>query len=76
MQLIEQKKHNTNNSFGLQELKVDVQEAGRITGKARKEIESKIGRKIAEKTNYKNLTNNIIIARTIEEGKLNGENRK
>lgn len=48
--------HNTNNSFGLEELKNDVQEAGNITGKARKEIESKIGRKVAEKTNYKNLT--------------------
>ena len=48
--------HNTNHSFGLQELKDDVQEAGKITGKARKEIEGKIGRKVAEKTNYKNLT--------------------
>ena len=31
--------HNTNNSFGLDELKDDVQEAGKITGKARREIE-------------------------------------
>ena len=30
---------------------------GKITGKARKEIEEKIGRKIANKNNYKNLTN-------------------
>ena len=30
--------HNTNNSFGLKELKDDVQEAGKITGKARSEI--------------------------------------
>lgn len=52
--------HNTNNSFGLEELKDDVQEAGKITGKARKEIEEKIGKKIAEKTNYTNLTNNQI----------------
>ena len=52
--------HNTNNSFGLEELKDDVQEAGKITGKARKEIEGKIGRKVAEKTNYKNLTQNDI----------------
>lgn len=37
--------HNTNNSFGLEELKDDVQEAGKITGKDRKEIEEKIGRK-------------------------------
>ena len=48
--------HNTNNSFGIDELKDDVQEAGKITGKARKEIEEKIGKKIAEKTNYNNLT--------------------
>lgn len=50
--------HNTNNSFGLEELKDDVQEAGKITGKARREIEGKIGKKVAEKTNYKNLTKN------------------
>lgn len=48
--------HNTNNSFGLEELKDDVQEAGKITGKARKEIEGKIGKKVVEKTNYKHLT--------------------
>lgn len=50
--------HNTNNSFGLEELKDDVKEAGKITGKARREIEGKIGKKVAEKTNYKNLTKN------------------
>ena len=48
--------HNTNNSFGLDELKDDVQVAGKITGKARREIEEKIGKKVAEKTNYNNLT--------------------
>ena len=48
--------HNTNNSFGLEELRDDVQEAGKITGKARKEIEDKIGKKVAEKTNYNSLT--------------------
>lgn len=48
--------HNTNNSFGLEELKEDVQEAGKITGKARNEIEEKIGKKVAEKTNYNSLT--------------------
>ena len=48
--------HNTNNSFGLEELKDDVQEAGKITGKARREIEEKIGKKVVEKTNYKELT--------------------
>ena len=48
--------HNTNNSFGLEELKDDVQEAGKITGKARKEIEDKIGKKVVESANYKELT--------------------
>lgn len=50
--------HNTNNSFGLEELKDDVQEAGKITGKARKEIEEKIKKKVADETNYENLTKN------------------
>lgn len=50
--------HNMNDSFGVEELKVDVQEAGKITGKTRKEIEEKMGKKIAEKTNYKRLTTN------------------
>ena len=48
--------HNTNNSIGIDELKDDVQEAGKITGKARKEIEKKIGKKVAEETNYNSLT--------------------
>lgn len=48
--------HNTNNSFGIDELKDDVQEAGKITGKARKELEKKIGKKVAEETNYNSLT--------------------
>ena len=48
--------HNTNNSFGIDELKDDVQESGKITGKARKEIEKKIGKKVAEETNYNSLT--------------------
>lgn len=52
--------HNVNNSFGVEELKDDVQEAGKITGNTRKEIEKKIGKKIVEKTNYKNLTDNGI----------------
>lgn len=51
--------HNTNDSFGLEELKEDVKQAGKITGKARKEIEDKIGKKIANKSNYKKLTDNI-----------------
>ena len=48
--------HNTNNSFGLEELKDDVKEAGKITGNARREIEDKIGKKVLDKSNYKKLT--------------------
>lgn len=48
--------HNVNNSFGLEELQDDVKEAGKITGKAREEIEDKIGKKIVEKINYQELT--------------------
>ena len=63
--------HNTNNSFGLKELRDDVQEAGKITGKAREEIEEKIGKKIAEKTNYINLTDNQIKQIPNKENKKN-----
>lgn len=52
--------HNLNDSIGFEELKDDVQEAGKITGKARKEIEEKIGRNIADKSNYNNLTQKSI----------------
>ena len=62
--------HNTNNSFGLEKLKDDVQEAGKITGEARKEIERKIGKKVAEKSNYKNLMN------FESKGLLNNRNNK
>ena len=47
---------NVNNSYGLNELKVDVGKAGRITGKAREDIEKEIGKKVADSTNYKTLT--------------------
>lgn len=52
--------HNSNNSLGLEELKNDVQEAGKITGKARIEIEKKISKKVADKNNYKKLANENI----------------
>jgi len=52
--------HNTKNSFGINELKGDVQEAGKITGRARKEIEEKIGKNVVEKINYKNLTKDSV----------------
>lgn len=47
--------HNINDSQGFSELKDDVKEAGKISGNARKEIESKIGKKVVDGTNYKNL---------------------
>lgn len=47
--------HNINDSHGFSELKDDVKEAGKISGNARKEIESKIGKKVVDSTNYKNL---------------------
>lgn len=50
--------HHTNQSYGSEELKDDVLKAGKISGRARTEIEKEIGRKIADKTNYINLTNN------------------
>ena len=63
--------HTTNNSFGLEELKDDVQETGKITGKARRDIEEKIGKKVAEKTNYRNLTQNgLKQIKNKEEGEL------
>ena len=49
--------HHKNNSYGVKELKDDVVRAGKITGKTRKDIEQEIGKKVVDKTNYKNLTN-------------------
>lgn len=49
--------HHKNNSYGLEKLKDDVVRAGKITGKTRKDIEQEIGKKVVDKTNYKNLTN-------------------
>lgn len=50
--------HHKNNSYGVAKLKNDVAKAGRITGKARRDIEQEMGRKVAEKTNYNGLTSN------------------
>lgn len=52
--------HLKNNSYGVEKLKDDVTKAGKITGKARKDIEKEIGGKIANKSNYKTLTNKQI----------------
>lgn len=48
--------HNVNNSYGLSELKIDVSKAGKITGKAREDIEKEIGKKVVDSTNYEALT--------------------
>ena len=48
--------HHTNHTYGVSNLKEDVAKAGKITGKARKEIEKEIGRKVANKINYEKLT--------------------
>ena len=50
--------HDINESFGVDKLKEDVQVSGNIEGKARKEIEEKIGKKIANKNNHIQLTEN------------------
>lgn len=50
--------HKSNNTQGRSNLKKDVLEAGKITGKTRKEIENKIGKKIVSKENYLDLENN------------------
>ena len=49
--------HHKNHSYGLDELKVDVIKAGKITGKTRENIEQEIERKVVDKTNYRNFTN-------------------
>lgn len=50
--------HQVNDSIGVENLKEDVKVAGKISGEARKSIEEKIGRKVAQSTNYKELTQN------------------
>lgn len=49
--------HDINNSKGIDKLKTDVIKSGRIAGEARERIEKEIGKKIATKENYKELTN-------------------
>lgn len=52
--------HDINNSKGIDNLKTDVIKSGRIAGEARERIEKEIGKKIATKENYKELTNREI----------------
>lgn len=49
--------HDINNSKGIDNLKTDVIKSGKIAGEARARIEKEIGKKIATKENYKELTN-------------------
>ena len=44
--------HQKNDSFGMQELKNDVRDAGRVTKKAREEAEALLGEPIVTKNNY------------------------
>lgn len=44
--------HQKNDSFGMQELKSDVRDAGRVTKKAREEAEALLGEPIVTKNNY------------------------
>lgn len=49
--------HDINDSKGIDNLKTDVIKSGKIAGEARERIEKEIGKKIATKENYKELTN-------------------
>ena len=51
--------HKTNNSHGLNELKVDAKDGGEIASITRKNIESKIGKKIVSPNNALNIKKKI-----------------
>lgn len=48
--------HDINNSQGVNNLKTDVIKSGKVAGEARERIEKEIGKRIATKENYKELT--------------------
>jgi hypothetical protein len=48
--------HQTNDSQGFDDLQSDVHEAGDVAGSARRDIESRTGRKVVSSENYKTLT--------------------
>ena len=48
--------HDINNSIGVENLKTDVIKSGKIAGETREKIEKEIGKKIATKENYKDIT--------------------
>lgn len=50
--------HQNNNSIGLDELKNDVNKAGKVLNKAKNEIELELKRPVATSTNYIDLTDN------------------
>lgn len=52
--------HDINNSIGVESLKTDVIKSGKIAGETREKIENELGKKIATKDNYKELTNKEI----------------
>lgn len=50
--------HKKNDSFGLKELKVDMNKSGKVIKKAKDEIEKELERPIVTEENYIDLTNN------------------
>lgn len=49
--------HDVNDTKGVDNLKTDVIKSGKIAGETRERIENELGKKIATKDNYKELTN-------------------
>lgn len=50
--------HKNNNSFGKEELKKDVNDAGGVIKVAKNELENKLNRQVVSSENYLNLTEN------------------
>lgn len=50
--------HKKNNSIGVQELKKDMNKAGKVLNKAMTEIETELNRSVVTSENYINLTEN------------------
>lgn len=48
--------HDINNSQGVNNLKTDVIKSGKVAGEVRERIEKEIGKKIATRESYKELT--------------------
>ena len=53
--------HKKNNSIGLDELKLDMNKAGNVLNKAKKEIENELEKPVVSSQNYIDLTNDEIL---------------